>query len=401
MMRGGAMPYSNTVTLVPMEGGAWPPVTARLWMLWSVVGTGSGTGPVQSEEGTDGFNSAQSFSFSFARDADFSYASRDAGLSLQDTPRITDDSGWWFRSGRFPGPLPAAPLEVVLLSPLTLTRTTDFAAALPPLPIAMSPLRTINFLSVITGSMIVATIGGTTTEGGVPVAFQCRQELTITPSPNLHEPDTELLRLGFPNPALLSFNPLTPGDAAGSVAAAALDALAGALVGGYAAFLRSSILPGFLRALEARYVALALGSLAGSIGPGATTLPAGVIASARSVEVTGDGLIVRGALGAFGGVFSKLPPRPAPSPGRCFIAAAATSPSSPEVSALRAFRDRYLLRSRAGAGMVRLYEAISPPIAERIRRHRALRLAARHLLVKPAALVAKISLFFGGGAGEY
>jgi len=126
-----------------------------------------------------------------------------------------------------------------------------------------------------------------------------------------------------------------------------------------------------------------------------------VIASARSVEVTGDGLIVRGALGAFGGVFSKLPPRPTTSSGRCFIAAAATSPSSPEVTALRAFRDRYLLRSRAGAGAVRLYEALSPPIAERIERHRALRLAARHLLVKPAAVVAKISLFFGGGASEY
>src|SRR5207253_265745 len=123
------MAYSNTVTLMSLEGGAWPPVTARLWMLWTALGTGTGSGPMRSEEGSDAVSSAQSFSFSFAKTADFSAASRDVGLSLQDTAAVSHDGGWWFRSGGFPGPLPAAPLEVVLLAPLALTRTTDFAAA--------------------------------------------------------------------------------------------------------------------------------------------------------------------------------------------------------------------------------------------------------------------------------
>jgi hypothetical protein len=396
------MAYSNTVTLLSLEGGAWPPVTARLWMLWTAVGTGTGSGHLRSEEGSDAVSSAPSFSFNFAKTADFSSAARDVGLSLQDTAAVPHDGGWWFRSGGFPGPLPAAPLEVVLLAPLALTRTTDFAAALPPLPITMSPARTITFFSVITGEdMVVATIAGTTTEGVAPVAFTCRQELTILPSPELRSPG-ELFVLGFPHSPILSFAPLTPGDAAGAVAAAALDAVSGALVGSYASFLRDTVMPPFVRTLETRYVGLALASLGGLIGPGATTLPAGVIASIRSVQATGNGLTVRGALGSFGGVFSKLPP-PAPTttPGRCFIAAAATSPSSPEVVALRAFRDRYLARSRAGARLVRLYEAFSPPVAARVERHRALRLAVRHLLVKPASAAAKISLFIGGGGGEY
>src|SRR5262249_38629805 len=132
------MPYTNTVSLISMEGGAWPPVTARLWMMWDVLGSGSGTGPMQQDEGSDAVTSAATFTFSFAKDADFSYASRDVGLTLQDTPRVPDGGGWWFRSGRLPGALPATPLEVVLLSPLLLDRTTDFPAALPPLPIAMS-----------------------------------------------------------------------------------------------------------------------------------------------------------------------------------------------------------------------------------------------------------------------
>jgi hypothetical protein len=390
MMRGTSMPYSNSVTLLTLEGGAWPPVTARLWMVWTALGTGSGSGPLQSEEGTDSVSSAQSFSFSFAQGPSFASASRDVALTLQDPPRIPDDTGWWFRSGRFAGDLPAQPLEIVLLSPLQLTRATDFAAALPALPITMSATRTITFFSVTTGSsLMVATIAGTTTEAAVPVAFTFRQEITVRPSPDLSRVD-ELFALGFSAPPMLSYAALTPGDVAGNVAAGALNAVGGTQLGGYHAFLQTSLLAPFLRALEARYVALALGSLAGLIGPGATTLPAGVIASLRSVEVTPDGLTVRGALGAFGGVFSKLPPLPASSPGgRCFIATAATSPSSPEVTALRAFRDQRLLPSPLGARLVRLYEAVSPPLADRIRRHRGLRLAVRHLLVKPAAALVR------------
>lgn len=162
------MSYSNSVTLTSLEGGAWPPVTARLWMLWTVVGTGQGSGPQQLEQGSDSLASAGSFPFSFPLGPDFSNASKGIGVSLQDTPRVANDTGWWFRSGRFDGPLPTGPIEVVLLAPTELTRT-DFAAALPTIPMAMSFTRRITFLSVISGSELVVTAAGTTTELGLPL----------------------------------------------------------------------------------------------------------------------------------------------------------------------------------------------------------------------------------------
>lgn len=139
-------------------------------------------------------------------------------------------------------------------------------------------------------------------------------------------------------------------------------------------------------------------SLSGLIGPGVTTLPAGVILSLRSVEVTGSGLTIRGALGAFDGVFSKFP-RP-PSTGRCFIAAAATSESSAEVLVLQDFRDTRLLPSRMGARLVWLYEAFSPAIANRVRTNRILAVTVRYVVVKPAAAFARLALGLMSMLGE-
>ena len=385
------MSYANTVNLITMEGGSWPPVTARLWMLWTVLGQGSGSGPQQQEEGSDAVASTNSFPFSFALGPSFSDVSRGIGVSLQDTPRVANDTGWWFRSGRFEAALPTAPIEVVLLSPIAVSRA-DFAAALPPLPITMSPTRRITFLSVISGTELVATAAGTTTEAlGVPIAFTCRLEISLSPAGNIAAPETELFTLGFPHPPLVTFS--TPAtDPVSLAAVAALNGLSG-LQHDYADFVAKAILPGFVSRLGARYVALALGSLAGLIAPGTTTLPTGVVASLRTVEVTGSGLTVRGALGAFGGVFSKLPPPPPPTttpPSRCFIATAATSESSPDVIALRAFRDTTLLPNPLGARLVRLYEASSPPLAKQIRSHPALRALVRHTVVRPAAALARL-----------
>ena len=65
----------------------------------------------------------------------------------------------------------------------------------------------------------------------------------------------------------------------------------------------------------------------------------------------------------------------------CFIATAAYgSYLDPHVQALRNFRDEHLLTNPVGRAFIAFYYRTSPPIADFIRRHEALRAAARWLL---------------------
>ena len=66
---------------------------------------------------------------------------------------------------------------------------------------------------------------------------------------------------------------------------------------------------------------------------------------------------------------------------RCFIATAAYgSYLDPHVQVLRDFRDRYLVTNPAGRAFVRSYYRHSPPVADFINRHAALRLLTRWVL---------------------
>jgi hypothetical protein len=72
--------------------------------------------------------------------------------------------------------------------------------------------------------------------------------------------------------------------------------------------------------------------------------------------------------------------------GGCFVATAACGdPFAPEVIALSAFRDEVLLRNQVGCAFVRLYYAVSPPIAAVIARSNALRQIVMLAFVRPTA----------------
>jgi hypothetical protein len=66
--------------------------------------------------------------------------------------------------------------------------------------------------------------------------------------------------------------------------------------------------------------------------------------------------------------------------GGCFIATAVYSEESQEVKILRKFRDNFLMNNLPGKLFVKLYYKFSPPVAEFIRNHVALKIAGRIVL---------------------
>jgi hypothetical protein len=76
--------------------------------------------------------------------------------------------------------------------------------------------------------------------------------------------------------------------------------------------------------------------------------------------------------------------------GRCFIATAAMgSADSSEVKTLRSFRDKVLMKNRAGRLLVAAYYEVSPPVARLLERNEALRTATSRYLIQPLATAAR------------
>lgn len=88
---------------------------------------------------------------------------------------------------------------------------------------------------------------------------------------------------------------------------------------------------------------------------------------------------------------TSTPPAPKSS-GGCFVASAACGdPFAPEVIVLSAFRDDVLSVSGIRRAFIRLYYAVSPPIAAVIARSNALRRAAMVLIVRPAVRLVRFA----------
>ena len=74
----------------------------------------------------------------------------------------------------------------------------------------------------------------------------------------------------------------------------------------------------------------------------------------------------------------------------CFIATAALSADDPCVQALRDFRDGYLLTNPVGRALVKAYYRLSPPVAEFISDHPALKPVVRTALMPAVAVSAAL-----------
>ena len=74
----------------------------------------------------------------------------------------------------------------------------------------------------------------------------------------------------------------------------------------------------------------------------------------------------------------------------CFIATAAYGTALHEdIDVLRDFRDDYLMPNPAGRAFVKIYYAVSPPLADAIRDNEGLRTAVREGLVKPVVYISR------------
>ncbi|MBM4397609.1 MAG: hypothetical protein FJ087_18215 [Deltaproteobacteria bacterium] len=103
----------------------------------------------------------------------------------------------------------------------------------------------------------------------------------------------------------------------------------------------------------------------------------------RLVEIDPEGLETAGVRELLAELDATSPVR---KDRRCFVATAAMgSDAAAEVEALRAFRDRVLLRTAAGRALVAAYYRLSPPLAAWIACHPAARRLVRDLVVVPVA----------------
>lgn len=342
------MAYSTTVDVIDMEGGSYPSIMARLWMLWMVVGTGSGTGPQQQpQEDLTIQTTASNTALSFNQGPDNSYSSRQIGLSIQDSSRVASNTGWWFRSGRMET-LPTQSIEVILANRVDMTQA-DVDASLPPMPMSVDATTTITSATAMlqNNGFISLVANGTTSTSPLPapVNFTYTLEFKIVPSASIADAETEVFDIETQGRGTIVFTGTT---VVGTIEAAILNTIS--------FFILRELFPRFRARLKSSLNTSVLSQLAGRIAPGTTTMPPGIIVSARTVAITSQGIAVRAALGAFGGVLSKFPTTSTGGGKICgILALGASTAAAIQPDMFRMFRDNILARSNAGKELIELY----------------------------------------------
>jgi len=363
------VPYSTSVTYLETVGEQPIPKTARLWMVWSVVGGPPGTGNMQSEEETFEFDlqSGQApVAINFNKDADYTYASRSVGLSIQDTNRVAQDRGWLFRSGRFET-LPTDPIEIINAN-VDIT-ASDVPGMLPATPITVDAQTSITSLTATLAASTAGAPGGidfvatgTTSKTGVVVGFTYSGRMVLDASTDIAAAESEALSVGIANPSIT----FLPGPSV-------LSAIEAELLNLFRVVIMREVGPQIRDNLERRINASVISS-AGRQLPGGV-LPAGVVLSVRTVTIgtppgaSEPAISVRAAVGAFGGVFSKLP-QPSSGGGGKVCAGqtlVALGLAAGTMSQFRALRDGTLGLTAEGRRLIAEYYRFSPEVSELLR----------------------------------
>lgn len=81
-----------------------------------------------------------------------------------------------------------------------------------------------------------------------------------------------------------------------------------------------------------------------------------------------------------------------PRDSRCFIATALYGAHAPETEALRCWRDRFLRQHGLGRIVIRVYYAVSPPLAGYLLRHPGLAAGVRRVLDRLVAAVVRTDI---------
>lgn len=240
---------------------------------------------------------------------------RSIGVSFHDAPNILFQ-GPLFRSGPLPAlppgspgnqaglieigiPNPPPPIDVATINSVlpavgtVLSTSPPVSVAAPAPTLTLSPAGTGDTAGTATFQLSGTVQLSGSPVGSVTIPFQFSVTFTITPSGDMNV-TTRVCKVTATAPASLT---TTAPEPLGSFFSLFAQTLAPMLTGRIFDFMQDSVLnPAILNAVAGAF--------------GLTNLPAGVVVSMRRVMILLTGMSFSPALGAFGGLFSRLPPFP-------------------------------------------------------------------------------------------
>ncbi len=374
------MSYETQVTVFVFSGDPLT-VTGTLWECWNQIGRPD---QVQVPEETEPVANGTNGRVVFASGPDYLSDDNHAiALSLEDNM-----PGKIFRSGVFinalppgasspGGPVPAGSVIEALVADAVTITPGMIDEAMPALPYAVTSDTTITTIPTplfATNDLTVTVVGITTHDLPAPVVFTYTVHLNFVPS--LSQFDLGMVIEVAKGESTISFT-------GGTSIASGIEAFVLNLIGG---IVDTIVSPNIVTMINAAANAAALAQAAAIVGQATgttlTTLPAGVVLSARRIAVTSTDIIVLPALGAYGGLFNKLFPTSGGggSISLCPVSSLALIYGAAlRLDAFRQFRDARLLTSASGRYLSKLYYEHGPEVASLLAREPEIRKRAMRL----------------------